>query len=281
MAGSQTEGKVVLHIRSSISIFFLSLFRILAVTHDSGGKDKPTIVLLHGIAATSNTWRFVVKELDESKYRVITLDLLGFGKSPKPNGCRYSVDDHSIYVNRTLKKLEVHKPFILVGHSMGSIISTHYANKYPKEVSSLFLLSLPLYTKSSDINSTFLAGKQTDAFIKIYESLSKNKKFAIKYSKKIRKLLNLHDGMDVTEGTWNSFRLSLKNTIIQQDTYDEIKNIKVPINIMYGLLDGFLVQKNVDKLSEFKNVEITKILTSHHSIDERFAKTVAQQVNSI
>lgn len=267
-------------IRSKILNLFLSFFRLLAVTYDSGGRNKPTVVLLHGIAATSNTWKFVITDLDVNKYRVITLDLLGFGKSPKPKSCGYSVDDHCAYVNRTLKKLKVRKPFILAGHSMGSIISTHYATKYAKDVSDLFLLSLPLYTKNPDLNSTFIAAKQTDLFIKIYELLSKNKKIAIKYSQKLRVLLNLHDGMDVTEDTWNSFRLSLKNTIIQQDTYDEIKNANLPIEIIYGSLDGFLVQKNVDKLSEFKNVEITKVLASHHSVDEHFAKIVARRIES-
>lgn len=252
----------------------------LCVTYDSGGKDKPTIVLLHGIAATSNTWKYVLDNLDKDKYRVITLDLLGFGKSPKPRLCKYSVDDHAVRIYKTLQKLKIRRPFILVGHSMGSIISAHYATKYPKQVSDLFLLSLPLYTKSPEIKPTFISDKQTDMLIKIYELLSKNKNFAIKYSQKIRTLLNLHDGMDVTEATWDSFRLSLKNTIILQNTYDEIKKIKIPIHIIYGVLDGFLVQKNVDKLSGFKNVKITKVLASHHSVDDRFAKVVAKEIDA-
>ncbi|HET6915510.1 MAG TPA: alpha/beta fold hydrolase, partial [Acidimicrobiales bacterium] len=47
--------------------------------------EGPTIVLIHGIAGSSTTWRGVMPVLAE-RYTVIAPDLLGHGQSAKPRG---------------------------------------------------------------------------------------------------------------------------------------------------------------------------------------------------
>lgn len=249
----------------------------LYVAFDSGGYEKPTIILLHGIAATSKTWDFVIKELSTNDYRVIALDMLGFGKSPKPDKCEYNVDDHVRYVHKTLKRLRVKKPYVLVGHSMGSIVSAHYCVRYPEIVERAYLLSLPLYPENIE-NQKKLPGKLTDIYINAYNLMSDNKAFTIKYSGHLRKLLRLNDGIDINEETWNSFRLSLKNIIINQNTYSEMKDIKIPVHVLYGSLDQFLVQDNVKRLADFQNVKVTKLTALDHSVGSRFSKAVVKQI---
>jgi len=265
---------------SFIKSFLNNIFapRTLHVAFDSGAKNKPTIILLHGIAATSVTWNLSIKELDANKNRIIALDLLGFGKSPKPKKCEYLVEDHVKYVRRTLKKLSVKRPYTIVGHSMGSIIAARYCRIYSRDVKASYLLSLPLYLTNNQSRKSF-SDRQTDVFINVYKFLLNNKDFTIKHSQRLRKFLRVNDGIDVTEETWNGFRLSLKNTIINQDTYSDIKNSKIPIDIIYGDLDEFLVQKNVDQLAIFDHVTITKLHLVNHSIGTKFSKIVAQKIN--
>lgn len=249
----------------------------LHVAFDSGDKRKSTIVLLHGIAATSKTWLPLIKELDNGNYRIITLDLLGFGQSPKPNDIGYDVDDHVMSVHKTIRKLRVREPFILIGHSMGSIIAARYCYRYSKSVKASYLLSPPLYFRG-DKTHTNISRKRTDFYMNAYEFLAQKKKFTIATSRNLRKILRIEDGIDVNEETWNSFRLSLKNTIIKQDTFNDIKNTKLPIHIIYGSLDEFLVQESVNKLSKFDNVKITKLQAVDHLMGSRFAKEVAKQI---
>jgi pimeloyl-ACP methyl ester carboxylesterase len=252
-------------------------FQSLNVAIDTGGKRKPTIVLLHGIAATSKTWKPVLDELDSRKYRIVVLDLLGFGESTSPIGCKYEIYDHLRHIRRTLRRLKIRKPFILVGHSMGSIISAKYCREYPREVKSAYLLSLPLYL-GKDASQTTFAHASTDIYFRAYDFLLQNKNFTIKNSQLLRKIFNIRDGIEVTEGNWDAFRLSLKNTIINQTTFDDIKNTNVPISIIYGSLDQFLISESINLLSKFENVKITKISTVDHSISPRFAKEVADQI---
>lgn len=253
----------------------LKPIKLLHVAFDSGGKRKPTIILLHGIAATSNTWNPLIKELDLKKYRVVSIDLLGFGQSPKPFDCKYTIEDHIKYIRKTIKKLKITKPYKIVGHSMGSIIAARYGRMYFEEIDKLYLLSLPLYFKDDELH-TKISRKHTDLFLKIYDFISQKKKFTISSSQNLRKFLRINDGIEVNDETWDSFRLSLKNTIIKQNTYDDINNIIVPIEIIYGALDQFMVQENISKLAIFSNINVTRLNFVDHSIGARFAKKVSE-----
>lgn len=248
----------------------------LYVAFDSGGKNKPTIVLLHGIAATSKTWKPLLEELDTEVNRVIVLDLLGFGKSIKPANCNYTVDDHVSYIRKTLKKLKIKKPYKLVGHSMGAIIAARYGSLFSRDIEKLYLLSLPVYHDLS--SATIIARKAKDFYLRAYEFILQNKDFTIKNSQLIRSLLRIEDGIDITESNWDSFKLSLKNTIIRQDTYNDIQNTKFPVCVMYGSFDEFLVQEIVDNLSSFENVDVIRLSAVSHLMSARFAREVAKNI---
>lgn len=245
----------------------------LFVAYDSGGRRKPTIVLLHGIAATSKTWQPLIKQLDTNTYRVIALDLLGFGGSQKPFTNQYTVDDHVQYVRKTLKKLRVKKPYKIVGHSMGAIISARIGYMFPMDVSEIVLLSVPIYIDDPGLN--IIAKKRTDFYKKAYDFLMQNKDFTIKNSKILRDILRIEDGIDVNQDNWFSFKQSLKNTIINQDVYGDIKKSYKPTHIVFGSLDEFLVPDCIQKLEKFEHVKITKLTGVNHLLGNRFSKVVA------
>ena len=257
----------------------LKPLELLHVAFDSGDTNKPTIIFLHGIAATSSTWNPIIQEIDANSYRVIAIDLLGFGLSPKPVNCDYGVYDHVAYVHKTIKKLNVKKPYKIVGHSMGSIISAKYCLKYPKEIDSAFLLSPPIYI-NGDETQTAIARTQTDFFLILYRFISQKKGFTIAYSQHLRKLLRLKSGMEVDEENWNSFRLSLKNTIIHQNTFRDIIMIKKPVKIIYGSMDEFLVQNSINNLAGLNHVTVTRLIAVDHSINGRFAKEAIAQITA-
>lgn len=252
--------------------------RSLNVTFDSGGFDRPTIVLLHGIAATSKTWEYLIQELDTDKFRVVVLDLLGFGDSPKPVSCNYDVDDHIRYIRSTLKRLEIRRINKLVGHSMGSIIAARYARYYPKEVNELYLLSLPLYL-NDEHPQTYISRRRTDMYLDSYEFLANKKEFTINASKNLRKIFRPIDGGEVTEENWRAFRLSLKNTIINQDAYRDIRDITIPVHVVYGVFDEVLIPESLDRLVAFENVKITRLRNVNHMVGSRYAHEVARIIS--
>lgn len=94
---------------------------------DYGVKEKPTIVLLHGWGQNIEMMRPIVCGY-ENRYRIVILDLPGFGESEEPfEG--WTVYDYAVFLNCFLKSLEIENP-ILVGHSFGGKIALVYASKY-------------------------------------------------------------------------------------------------------------------------------------------------------
>jgi pimeloyl-ACP methyl ester carboxylesterase len=110
----------------------------------AGPADGPTIILLHGIATSSKGWDQLVPQL-ATKYRCISIDLLGFGESPKPRHAAYSSVEHVASIRRTLRGLKLKKPYIVVGHSLGSLLAARYVRLYPDEVAKFYMLSHDRY----------------------------------------------------------------------------------------------------------------------------------------
>lgn len=252
--------------------------RYLHVSFDKGNSDKETIVFLHGLAATSATWLPVQYKLNYSKYRVIALDLLGFGRSPKPENAGYTAKEHAEYVRRTLKSLDVKKPFILVGHSMGSLIAANYSYQWPEDIKYTVLVGTPLYYQGSDQTSKS-AKRLTNFYMKAYNFILNKEEFTVKNSQRLRKLLKISDGIDVTNETWRSFRLSLINTINHQNTYNEIKDSKVRFHLVYGNLDEFVVKDSLKLLAKLDNVEEYVIKGSDHQVDDKIARRIAKIID--
>lgn len=121
------------------------------------GGDGEVVVLLHGFASSSRYWRRLQPLLSTDGYRVITIDLLGFGKAPKPKTVNYSYEIHVQHIYDALEQISVTQPVILVGHSMGALLAARYALIYETSIKSLVLLHPPLYTDTDQVRQTLRA----------------------------------------------------------------------------------------------------------------------------
>jgi pimeloyl-ACP methyl ester carboxylesterase len=85
------------------------------------GSGPLTLVLLHGLAARSETWTDLVPLFPPESYTLYLLDLLGSGESSKPELADYSIRAHSRRLLRFLEK-ESLSGVTLVGHSLGGAV---------------------------------------------------------------------------------------------------------------------------------------------------------------
>ena len=78
---------------------------------------KIAVLLIHGFGASTDHWRFNIPTLS-STYEVHAIDLLGFGKSPKPNDVDYS---GSLWKEQAVAYVKevIQKPTVIVGNSLG------------------------------------------------------------------------------------------------------------------------------------------------------------------
>jgi pimeloyl-ACP methyl ester carboxylesterase len=125
------------------------------------GEGPQTLVLIHGLGSYMPAWSNNLEALSRN-YRVIALDLPGYGRSAKPNA-PYSMRYFVAKVRGLLEQLDVHNP-VLVGHSMGGQISLTYALMYPQEVQGLVLASPAGLETFEDGEAKWLANAVTPEF---------------------------------------------------------------------------------------------------------------------
>jgi pimeloyl-ACP methyl ester carboxylesterase len=106
-----------------------------------GPSNGIPIIFTHGWGANSNEWYYSKKYLID-RYRVIVWDLPGSGFSKKPDNNDYSLETMAKDLNAVLE-LAKDKPAILVGHSIGGMITLTFCRLFPealgKQVSGLVL----------------------------------------------------------------------------------------------------------------------------------------------
>lgn len=129
--------------RSGVSLFL----------YDTGPAETAPLVLIHGLGNEADTWRHVIPRL-ASRFRVIALDLPGFGRSDKPRRA-YTVQFFGEVLLQLLDALGIARAG-LVGHSLGAIIAHSVALQQPGRVGRLVLVSGGLFAPSQKLDVAML-----------------------------------------------------------------------------------------------------------------------------
>lgn len=106
-----------------------------------------TIVLLHDAYSSLHTWAAWTDSLS-GKYRVISVDLPGFGiTGPNPQGS-YSAFMYTDFFDHFVQELQL-RSFHLAGCGLGAQIAWFYANEHPEQLRKLILLDAPGFEEKS------------------------------------------------------------------------------------------------------------------------------------
>lgn len=97
----------------------------------------PVLLLLHGIAGSSQSWVPVMSQL-RSEFTMIAPDFVGHGKSAKPSG-DYSVGNLASWTRDLLEILGVDRATV-VGHSYGGGVALQFAYQFPERCERLVLV---------------------------------------------------------------------------------------------------------------------------------------------
>jgi pimeloyl-ACP methyl ester carboxylesterase len=106
---------------------------------DSGPRDAPVLLLLHGFGSSLETWEPWALALSD-EYRVVRFDMPGSGLSEPDRSGDYS-DSRGIALVRALMERMGIARVALIGNSMGGRVAWKFAAAYPDLVSKLVLIS--------------------------------------------------------------------------------------------------------------------------------------------
>jgi pimeloyl-ACP methyl ester carboxylesterase len=104
---------------------------------DDGKKDAPVLFFIHGLAGNVTHWVHVAPFFAD-RYRVIGVDLPGCGETPALAG-GYSIEAYAQQVIGLFDLLAIDRA-ILVGHSLGGMVSMEMYKRARERVRGMFLV---------------------------------------------------------------------------------------------------------------------------------------------
>lgn len=110
---------------------------------DEGPRDAPAIVMIHGFASSLETWLAVTPSLRD-RYRVLSLDLKGFGWTDRPDG-DYSPEEQAQLVLALMDERGIDRAAV-VAHSYGSSVALQMALLHPERVTRIALYDAWVYS---------------------------------------------------------------------------------------------------------------------------------------
>ena len=239
---------------------------------------RATLLLIHGLGASWKTWEPVVPKLPRD-VRIIAIDLLGFGASPKPNWSTLDAKIQADSIVTTLLRRGYFGPLIVAGHSLGSLVAVELARRYPLTVRSLVLCSPPFYRPQAD-TKLFHADKRLRRLYRILEdnpsSASKMLQFADKYN------LWPDTGFAIDgEAGALSFLTALDAAIVNQTSLEDAAKLKQPTTILYGRLDPFVIESNIKALVA-ANPHTHRVALNFvaHDINKSYASRIAHEITT-
>ena len=129
---------------------------------DIGPADAAPIVLVHGNPTSAYLWRNVIPHLT-GVGRVVAVDLIGMGKSDKPD-IAYRFDDHAQYFLEFMQAM-VLQDVVLVLHDWGGAIGIDYAARQKGNVRGIVVMEAvmkPMSLADADFATRYLFGRLRD-----------------------------------------------------------------------------------------------------------------------
>lgn len=225
-------------------------------------RPHATLLLLHGIGNNGHSWDTIVHQLPDN-VRIVTIDLLGFGRSPRPHRIEYSAHEQARSILRTYLSLGIPGRVIIVGHSLGALIAVELAKRYPLLAKSLVLVSPPFYRPEDPATKQLLP--RPDAMLrKIYRTVEKQPSEFVQLASIAMKYKLVNQVFSVTDENVASYMATLQTAIVNQTSINDVEQLTLPIEIIHGRLDPLVVTKNLRYLARtMPNVSLSHTMSNH------------------
>ncbi len=230
------------------------------ISYTDTGSGKP-LVLIHAFPTDKQLWNQQIDPL-KKHFRVITLDLWGFGESSPTDGKAITMVQYADEVNALLNHLHIQHA-IIGGESMGGYISLAFLNAYPEKVNGLILADTQSIADNADIKKKREASAQ-DVLEHGTESLINGfmpKALSSQASEKTKSFL--HDIMQKQSAT--GIASALRGMALREDMSSTLAATSLPVLIITGEQDMLVSsQQSHDMHALAKNSQLVVIKNAGH-----------------
>jgi pimeloyl-ACP methyl ester carboxylesterase len=209
---------------------------------DEGSGDQ-TLLLVHGLASNAGFWRYNIDQFSQD-YRVIVVDLPGYGKSDKGD-YPYGMNFYAKEIVDLIDELSLEN-VAYVGHSMGGQIGITLALNYPDVIDQL-ILAAPAGIEKFDrgegewlSNALTMEGTVKATEPQVRANLSIN---FYRWSPDWEWMVEERVRMAKDKPEMREFAYTVMQSIeamIDEPTADFLTDLSIPTTIIYGKYDGLI-----------------------------------------
>lgn len=254
----------------------------MPLNYEIVGSGDKKLVFIHGLTGSKNYWKREMEAVEKT-HQLLLVDLLGFGDSPKPNS------DYSLNIQlNALEKILTKENFndgktVIVGHSMGAIISLALLAEHSNWFEGAIITGLPVYKDRNEFKE-IMSGHA------VFDRLTSGKYgtlicmlhpiFMTDYFKPD----NLTDDVyeDAKKHTWQSYANSLTEVVIKPDLYAFSKAIKdKKIVFIHGTEDTTAPYESAKEYAEtFSNAQFISVTGGDHQLFLKEPNILWQAINN-
>lgn len=247
-----------------------------------GPEEGPLVLCLHGILEQGAAWSEVAIRLAQKGYRVIAPDLRGHGRSDRVGkGGSYNLIDFLGDIDAIVENL-AGKAFILVGHSLGSVLGAIFATIRPQRIKNIVLVETILPTSNEDEDptasltnqlNTMAAPPEHPVFPDVKTAAERLRKATPAISPALAMLLAQRITEPCKGGVrwrWEPLlrtRTGISLNGIGRSRYLKLlKKIKVPITLVYGDKSNFNRIEDLNKQQEAMPNATKVVVSGGHNL---------------
>src|SRR3989344_2332100 len=190
----------------------------------AGGQGE-ALLILHGWGASSESWILLQRALSKEGFRVIAIDLPGFGRT-NPPAVAWGVQEYANFVERFVSAIGLDK-FFLLGHSFGGQIAISFTVEHQELVKKLILAAPPGIRRPPGMKEKLVAvfSKITNTILWVVPSRGAREQL-----KKLGyRLIGRRDYFKA-EGVMRE----IMQRVIREDLFSVFSQIRVPTLIVWG-----------------------------------------------
>ena len=236
------------------------------------GKD---LVLLTGLAGSTRYWNHIHDQLLQAGFRVIRLDMLGFGRSPRISSKEgsYTLTTHVESIVETLQQLRVHDATI-VGYSVSCSAVLRIAALKPELCARAVLFCPPVYSSYEAADGlAYLTGDLPRWILDsiyariICKLVCNNKAIALPIYRRIATTVPMEVREDARLHNWKSYRESFDNLMLHYRSESDLSASAVPTLMVYGTVDKSVEANYLESLTKlYPQVRTLMVAGGHHQI---------------
>jgi 2-hydroxy-6-oxonona-2,4-dienedioate hydrolase len=212
------------------------------------GRGEP-IILLHGTGGEGARWMPTIQGLAAANFRVIAIDQIGFGQSDKPLTIYHS-GVFAGFLSQFMKTIGVPKAAI-IGQSMGAGVALYLAVHHPEMVERLVLVDGGGYRSAAETQTAppNWHNRQIANAGTLEESREYLEKLYYDHSFVTDKLVEQNLILRLRSASTTESMQTANDRGLGGVTEDELREIKAPTLLIWGMNDPLSSVANADKLN--------------------------------